>query len=86
MWQKYRIFVLFLPARAPEWNPIEKLWNCLEERLKNYEIETIKNKKDRVVIAALKILSEISHYEVYKFFKSCGVFEVHGYADQLQRQ
>ena len=35
MWQKYPIFVLFLSACAPEWNPVEKLWNCFEERLKN---------------------------------------------------
>ena len=35
LWEDHKIFVLFLPARTPEWNPIELLWNCLEERLKH---------------------------------------------------
>ena len=53
------------------------------ERLKQFEIETIKNKKDRVVIAAFKILSEITHYEIYKVFDCCGVFEIHGHLNSL---
>ena len=32
-WERHRVFALFLPARAPEWNPIELAWNCLESRL-----------------------------------------------------
>ena len=29
LWKRHRVFVLFLPARAPEWNPIELVWSCL---------------------------------------------------------
>ena len=39
MWEYHQIYVLFLPARTPEWNPIELVWNCLEERLKAYEFD-----------------------------------------------
>ena len=33
LWERHRVFALFLPAWAPEWNPIEMAWNCLETRL-----------------------------------------------------
>ncbi len=34
LWEDHSVLVLFLPARAPEWNPIELMWNCLTQRLK----------------------------------------------------
>ena len=27
LWEDHSVLVLFLPARAPEWNPIELMWN-----------------------------------------------------------
>ena len=35
LWNDHSKFALFLPARTPEWNPIELLWNCLPMRLKH---------------------------------------------------
>jgi hypothetical protein len=30
LWEEHMVLVLFLPAQgAPEWNPIELIWNCL---------------------------------------------------------
>ena len=77
LWNSHRIFALFLPARAPEWNPIELVWGCLEARLQNYDIKRIKEKKDRVVYASVNILSEITHEEVVSFYKKSGVFNSH---------
>jgi hypothetical protein len=37
LWEEHQITVLLLPARTPEWNPIELLWNCIEQRLKSVD-------------------------------------------------
>ena len=29
LWENYAVFVLFLPTRSPEWNPIELVWRHL---------------------------------------------------------
>ena len=76
LWEDHGIFVLFLPARTPEWNPIELLWNCLEERLKEYDLDTLVG-PDKVVQASQIILDEITHEEVKSFWDKCGVFNVH---------
>ena len=36
LWSRHRIFLLFLPPRCPELNPIELIWNMLVQTLKNY--------------------------------------------------
>ena len=36
LWEEHSIFALFLPVRAPKWNPIKLLWNCLTHNLKHY--------------------------------------------------
>jgi hypothetical protein len=33
-----KMLVLFAPAQAPEWNPIELMWNCLTQRLKIFDL------------------------------------------------
>ena len=38
LWKRHRVFVPFLVARAPEWNPIELAWSCLEARLWAYKL------------------------------------------------
>jgi len=76
LWEYHRIFALFLPARTPEWNPIELVWNCLEARLTNYDLQYVHG-LDRVVKATAKILSKISHSEVESFYRKSGVFEHH---------
>jgi hypothetical protein len=29
LWEEHMVLVLVLPTRAPKWNPIELMWNCL---------------------------------------------------------
>ena len=78
LWEYHRIFVLLLPARSPEWNPIKFLWNCLEACLSNYEVRKVRKRRSkRVVIAAADILSKITHTDVEKFYNKSGVFDVH---------
>lgn len=33
LWDNHGIFLLQLPPRSPEWNPIELIWNILVQRL-----------------------------------------------------
>ena len=76
LWEDYEVFALYLPARTPEWNPIELLWNCLEARLANYDWERVRGPK-RVVKATIKVLEGITHAEVSSFYKKSGVFNLH---------
>ncbi len=41
LWEEHMVLVLFLPARAPEWNPIELMWNCLTQRLKFFDLSSL---------------------------------------------
>jgi hypothetical protein len=76
LWQEHMVLALFLPARAPEWNPIELMWNCLAQRLKYFDLSSITG-SHRVVVAAATILNEISYEEIYRFYKKSGVFTLH---------
>ena len=78
LWEEHSIFALFLPARAPEWNPIELLWNCLTQRLKHYDWEHLHGSY-RVVRAAIYVLDRITHGEVERFYEHSGVFTLHGH-------
>ena len=77
LWKRHRVFVLFLPARAPEWNPIELVWSCLEARLGTYKIERIKRTSDRVMYAAADVLGNMTHEDVESFYRRSGVFDNH---------
>jgi hypothetical protein len=79
LWNDHSIFALFLPARTPEWNPIELLWNCLSMRLKHNDWDNIHG-SSRVVHAAIHILDRITHREVERFYRKSGVFDLHGHA------
>jgi hypothetical protein len=76
LWQEHMVLALFLPARAPEWNPIELMWNCLAQRLKYFDLSSITG-SHQVVVAAATILNEISYEEIYRFYKKSGVFTLH---------
>ena len=63
LWRRFSIFVLFLPPRTPEWNPIELLWAYLTKRLGTYPLSVIRDemrnrncKVDAVSHVAEKIL------------------------------
>ena len=76
LWNYHRVCVLFLPARTPEWNPIELIWNILEERLKHQNWEYVEG-SDRVVKAAASVMDNFTHEDVKKCFEKSGVFTAH---------
>jgi transposase len=78
LWEEHMVLVLFLPARAPEWNPIELMWNCLTQRLRYFDLSNVTG-SHRVVKAAMTILDSITHDEIYRFYKKSGVFNLHGH-------
>jgi hypothetical protein len=78
LWKEHMVLVLFLPGRAPEWNPIELMWNCLTQRLKYFDLSSLTG-SHRVVAAAATILNEITHEEMCCFYKKSGVFKLHGH-------
>jgi hypothetical protein len=34
LWEEHMVLVFFMPAQAPEWNPIKLMWNCFVPALK----------------------------------------------------
>ena len=78
LWQEFRIFVLFLPARTPEWNPIELMWNALVQRLKAIPLNVIRSiNKHAAAKAAEQVLKEFTHDDIAKFYETSGVFNHH---------
>ena len=73
LWKYFGVFVMFLPARTPEWNPIELVWATLVKRLKSFPLCNLYKRMgvDSVAYAANKILGEITHQEVAKFYRHC---------------
>jgi transposase len=74
LWANFRIFLLYLPPRVPEWNPIELVWNILVSRLQVFSLEYARliPGAHSLVAAACHILSEISHHEVMGCYKKSG--------------
>ncbi len=82
LWEEHMVLVLFFPARAPEWNPIKLMWNCLSQRLKNFDVSIISG-SHRVVAAAATILNKITHDEFFCFYQKSGVFDLHGHKRKI---
>ncbi len=57
LWNDHYIFALFLPARTPEWNPIELLWICLSMRSKHNDWDNIHG-----LLGLYNILDRYSRY------------------------
>ena len=76
LWETYGIFLLFLPARAPEWNPIEQVWKCLVQRLKKLPLSLCREVgQHATAYAAIEILSDITHDEVRRFYVGSGIIQ-----------
>jgi hypothetical protein len=41
LWEDHMVLVKFLPARAPEWNPIKLMWNCLPQCLMYFDVSSL---------------------------------------------
>ena len=69
-----RIFVLLLPARTPEWNPMELVWNILVQRLHIFSLDIAHSRgKHSFVQVSPVILDGITQEEVDGCFGKCGV-------------
>ena len=74
LWDNFRIFLLLLPARTPEWNPIELVWNILIQRLKTFSpFLAMQMGSHSLVQASSIILDNITHSEVEGCFRKAGV-------------
>ena len=76
MWEQYGIFVLFLPARVPEWNPQEQVWNLLERKLKQLDLRVCRaGGRHTTAYAAIDILESVTYDEVRKMYVHAGVIQ-----------
>ena len=76
LWNNFGIFALFLPPRSPEWNPMELVWNTLVQRLKLIPMRELREAygtQHCSAEAAIDVMSDFTHEEVYSFFKKCNV-------------
>ena len=74
LWEDHRILLLLLPARTPEWNPIEMVWNILVQRLRTFSLElSMVRGQHSLVKAAQIILDNVTHAEVDGCFRKCGL-------------
>lgn len=75
---RFGIFVLWLPTRTPEWNPIELVWNYLVQKLGTYPLSVLRVEMaergistDVVAYVAKDILDSVTHELVEKFYRHC---------------
>jgi len=73
LWKKYAIYLVFLPARAPEWNPQEQVWNHMVQRLRAMPLEPLRRVPHATAQAAVRVISEVPHDLVMKFYEHSGV-------------
>ena len=66
----HHIFLLFLPTRSPELNPIEMIWNIHLQRLRMYRRE-VEGFENNVLDILDHILDHITHDDVKKCYKKC---------------
>jgi hypothetical protein len=71
LWSHHGVFLLALPTRSPELNPIELIWNILVQRLKAHPLAPVQGQPHAVAYASCHIMSEITHDDVAKCYKHC---------------
>jgi hypothetical protein len=79
LWNTYGIFLIFLPARTPEWNPIEQVWKCLVQRLRSEDTAPLgvirQIGQHATAKTAINILSSITYDEVRRFYVGSGIIQ-----------
>lgn len=80
LWDTCRVMVLFLPPRAPEWNPKELVWQTMLQRMGSYPLSALKElygDRDIVATAAARSLSQTTFSEVRSYYSKCFSFFHH---------
>jgi hypothetical protein len=62
-WEDYKILLIFMPARSPELNPIELMWNILVQCLRRVSL-TGRHTLKRNALAAKDIMDTFTHSKV----------------------
>ncbi len=74
LWDHCGVFLLFLPPRSPELNPIELVWNTMVQRLKRVPLQELYLiGAHSSAIASMQILNGITHREVESFYHKAGI-------------
>jgi hypothetical protein len=69
----FGIFLLFLPTRSPELNPIELLWHWLVISLRSFDHGAPRIHKDAIVYAAAEAMEAFTHQDVFKCYRHCEI-------------
>jgi transposase len=69
--QPLRITLILLPARSPEYNPIELVWSQLVRKLRYKDISGLRPHAHAPAIYASEILRQFTHADVGKCYKKC---------------
>ena len=60
--------IVFLPAYSPDFNPIEKMWSKVKEKLRAFEARTY----DSLITAIAQALDAVTKNDAKGWFLSCG--------------
>ena len=78
LWEEHSAVVLFLPAQALEWNPIELTWNCLTQWLKYFDLSNVTG-SHHIVESAATILESITRDKIYCCYEKSDVIDLHSH-------
>ena len=73
LWVNYAIYMAFLPARAPEWNPMEQVWKHMVQRLRAMPLEPLRRIPHATAHSAVRVIREVPQDLVMKFYQHSGV-------------
>jgi DDE superfamily endonuclease len=71
------ILLILLPARTPEFNPIERAWHLLVKELKRVPLNVPRSHNHAVVVAALNIINNFSHDDMRKLYVGTNYLNLH---------
>lgn len=73
LWKHHGVFLLFLPPRTPEWNPIEPMWHTMVKRIHAKNLTDLRERYgvDCVAHAAAEVMEEFTHDDVYNHYMHC---------------
>lgn len=70
IWERFGVWILFLPTRSPEWNPQELVWRVMVQGMQTIPLRSLREiSTHRTVYAANASLNKITHKHVVGFFR-----------------